>query len=120
MQLINLKIKHRITLLTFVAIVSFVISIIINNQTGKSNAQRLNGLQNQLYPALNLATVNQGLILQLDQTIQSAITTGEEDALDVANTMVLQISANLRQLVDLQPQETNVTRQLNKGRKPLL
>tara|TARA_R110001592_G_scaffold200393_1_gene449203 strand:+ start:541 stop:2157 length:1617 start_codon:yes stop_codon:yes gene_type:complete len=114
MQLINLKIKHRIALLTFVAIVSFVISIIINNQTGKSNAQRLNGLQNQLYPALNLATVNQGLILQLDQTIQSAITTGEEDALDVANTMVLQISANLRQLFDLQPQETNVTRQLNK------
>ncbi|MGI2036784.1 methyl-accepting chemotaxis protein [Shewanella frigidimarina] len=114
MQLINLKIKHRIALLTFVAIVSFVISIIINNQTGKSNAQRLNGLQNQLYPALNLATVNQGLILQLDQTIQSAITTGEEDALDVANTMVLQISTNLRQLVDLQPQETNVTRQLNK------
>ncbi|AZG72977.1 methyl-accepting chemotaxis protein [Shewanella livingstonensis] len=113
MQLINLKIRHRIALLTFVAIVSFVISIIINNQTGKNNAQRLNGLQNQLYPALNLATVNQGLILQLDQTIQSAITTGEEDALDVANTMVLQISTNLRQLVELLPEEASTARQLN-------
>jgi|TARA_R110002051_G_scaffold324074_3_gene419921 methyl-accepting chemotaxis protein len=39
MQLINLKIKHRIALLTFVAIVSFVISIIINNQTGKNTGQ---------------------------------------------------------------------------------
>ncbi|GGQ35909.1 hypothetical protein [Shewanella litoralis] len=75
MQLTNLKIRHRIALLTFVAIVSFVISLIINDQTGEDNAQRLNGLQNQLYPALNLATINQGLLLQLDQTIQSAITT---------------------------------------------
>ena len=114
MQLINLKIKHRIALLTFVAIVSFVISIIINNQTGKNNEQRLNGLQNQLYPALNLATINQGLILQLDQTIQSAITTGEEDALDVANNMVLQISANLRQLIDLLPDEAAVAQKMNR------
>ena len=73
MQLTHLKIRHRIALLTIVAIVSFVISLIINNQTGDQNAQRLNGIQNQLYPALNLATVNQGLLLQLDQTIQSAI-----------------------------------------------
>jgi len=114
MQLINLKIKHRITLLTFVAIVSFVISIIINNQTGKNNEQRLNGLQNQLYPALNLATINQGLILQLDQTIQSAITTGEEDALDVANNMVLQISTNLRQLIDLLPAEAAAAQKMNR------
>ena len=114
MQLINLKIKHRIALLTFVAIVSFVISIIINNQTGKNNEQRLNGLQNQLYPALNLATINQGLILQLDQTIQSAITTGEEDALDVANNMVLQISANLRQLIDLLPAEAAAAQKMNR------
>ncbi len=48
MLLTNLKIKHRITLLTVVAILSFVISLIINNQTGENNAQRLNGLQNQL------------------------------------------------------------------------
>ncbi|MBB1321697.1 MULTISPECIES: methyl-accepting chemotaxis protein [unclassified Shewanella] len=114
MQLINLKIKHRIALLTFVAIVSFVISIIINNQTGKNNEQRLNGLQNQLYPALNLATINQGLILQLDQTIQSAITTGEEDALDVANNMVLQISTNLRQLIDLLPAEAAAAQKMNR------
>jgi methyl-accepting chemotaxis protein len=111
MQLTNLKIRHRIALLTFVAIVSFVISLIINDQTGEDNAQRLNGLQNQLYPALNIATVNQGLLLQLDQTIQSAITTGEEDSLDVAATMVKQITDNLTELAILLPTEVNYVQQ---------
>jgi methyl-accepting chemotaxis protein len=112
MLLTNLKIKHRITLLTVVAILSFVISLIINNQTGENNAQRLNGLQNQLYPALNLATINQGLLLQLDQTIQSAITTGEEDSLDIAKTMVKQITNNLNELAILLPAEEINTQQL--------
>ena len=111
MQLTNLKIRHGIALLTFVAIVSFVISLIINDQTGEDNAQRLNGLQNQLYPALNIATVNQGLLLQLDQTIQSAITTGEEDSLDVAATMVKQITDNLTELAILLPTEVNYVQQ---------
>ncbi|WP_350431097.1 methyl-accepting chemotaxis protein [Shewanella sp. H8] len=111
MQLINFKIRHRIALLTLVAIVSFIISLIINHQTGEDNAQRLNGLQTQLYPALNFATINQGLLLQLDQTIQSAITTGEEDSLDVAKTMVKQITDNLNQLATLLPTEANNTQQ---------
>lgn len=111
MQLIHFKIKHRIALLTFVAIVSFVISLMINKQTGEENAQRLNGLQNQLYPALNFATINQGLLLQLDQTIQSAITTGEEDSLDIAKTMVKEITDNLKELAILLPNEANNTQQ---------
>ncbi|MGX9461466.1 methyl-accepting chemotaxis protein [Shewanella sp. A14] len=114
MQLTNFKIKHRITLLTFVAIISFVMSMMINNQTGKDNAQRLNKLQNQLYPALNIATLNQGLLLQLDQTIQSAITTGEEDGLDSANKMVAQISDNLNKLARLLPAEVNSSQQFIK------
>ncbi|WP_445773676.1 methyl-accepting chemotaxis protein [Shewanella sp.] len=111
MQLTHLKIRHRIALLTIVAIVSFVISLIINNQTGDQNAQRLNGIQNQLYPALNLATVNQGLLLQLDQTIQSAITTGEEDSLDIAAKMVKDITDNLTELSVLLPSELSHVQQ---------
>ncbi|MGI2225492.1 hypothetical protein [Shewanella frigidimarina] len=114
MQLTDIKIRHRIALLTSVAIVSFVISLIINDQTGKDNALRLNGLQNQLYPALNLVTINQGLLLQLDQTIQSAITTGEEDSLDIAEGMVKQITENLNELTVLLPSEANDAEQLNR------
>ncbi|MCL1045814.1 methyl-accepting chemotaxis protein [Shewanella electrodiphila] len=106
MQLNNIKIKHRIALLTVVAITSFIIALSINNQSVKQNAQRLNGLQTKLYPVLNLATINEGLLLQLEQNIQSAVTTGEEDSLETAANMVDQIIINLNNISNLLPAES--------------
>ncbi|MCL1068764.1 methyl-accepting chemotaxis protein [Shewanella olleyana] len=107
MKLNSLKIKHRIALLTVVAISSFVISLFINNQSVQQNAERLNGLQSQLYPVLNLATINKGLLLQLDQNIQSAVTTGEEDNLITADNMVKEINNNLNSVKYLMPSENS-------------
>lgn len=81
MKLNRIKIKHRIALLTLVAILSFICSLVINNNSVQENAERLNRVNSQLFPVLKLATVNEGLMIQLDQNIQSAVTTGEEDAL---------------------------------------
>ncbi|WP_076537477.1 methyl-accepting chemotaxis protein [Shewanella sp. UCD-KL21] len=106
MKLNSLKIKHRIALLTVVAIFSFVISILINNQSVQQNAQRLNDLQSQLYPALNLATINEGLLLQLEQNIQTAVTTGEEESLETAANMVKQVISNLDAIKSLLPAES--------------
>jgi methyl-accepting chemotaxis protein len=105
MKLTSLKIKHRIALLTLVAITSFVISIIINKQSGQQNAERLNGLQTQLYPVLELATQNEGLLLQLDQHIQTAVTTGEEDSLVTADETVVKINSNLNKVMEILPNQ---------------
>ncbi|WP_153916203.1 methyl-accepting chemotaxis protein [Shewanella sp. TC10] len=114
MKLNSLKIKHRIALLTVVAISSFVISLFINNQSVQQNAERLNGLQSQLYPVLNLATINKGLLLQLDQNIQSAVTTGEEDNLITADNMVKEINNNLNSVKSLMPSENNDASQMQR------
>ncbi|WP_244325761.1 methyl-accepting chemotaxis protein [Shewanella aestuarii] len=110
----NLKIKHRIALLTFVALISFAISLFINNQTTSNNAQRLTSLQLQLYPVLNLAIVNEGLVIQLDQLIQSTVTTGEEDNLVIVSKMVEQIKDNLSQISTLLPSESNTSQRLSR------
>ncbi|WP_394130045.1 methyl-accepting chemotaxis protein [Shewanella maritima] len=111
MKLTNLKIRHRIALLTLVAVLSFIIGASINFSTGSSNEERLNSIQDKLYPALNLATINDGLLIQLDQVIQSAVTTGEEESLDIAADMVNQISENLTNLGQLFPSERQDTEQ---------
>ena len=115
MKLNSLKIKHRIALLTVVAISSFVISLVINNQSVQQNAERLNGLQSQLYPVLNLATINKGLLLQLDQNIQSAVTTGEEDNLITAANMVKEINGNLNSVKSLMPSEASDANQMQRN-----
>ncbi|WP_354624722.1 methyl-accepting chemotaxis protein [Psychromonas sp. MME2] len=114
MKISNLKIKHRINMITFVALASFIISVIINNMTTANNAARLNALQNQLYPVLNLATINEGLLIQLDQIIQSTVTTGEEENLQTVKKMVDQISTNLDQIGQLLPEKTNTMQQVKK------
>jgi methyl-accepting chemotaxis protein len=110
----NLKIKHRIALLTFVALASFAISLFISHKTTSSNAERLISLQSQLYPALNLAIVNDGLLIQVEQIIQSAVTTGEEDNLAVVSKMVTQIKDNLSEINNLLPAESNANQRLSR------
>ncbi|QYK01878.1 methyl-accepting chemotaxis protein [Shewanella psychrotolerans] len=105
MKLNKLKIKHRIVLLTLVAISSFIVSLVINNQSVQDNAERLNYVNSQLFPVLKLATINDGLIIQLDQNIQSAVTTGEEDSLVTVDKMVEQIVKNLNDIGQLLPNE---------------
>ncbi|QBF84454.1 methyl-accepting chemotaxis protein [Shewanella maritima] len=112
MKLTNLKIRHRVALLTVAAIISFVIAAVINKSTSNSNEERLDLIQYKLYPALNLSTINDGLLLQLDQLIQSAVTTGEEESLDTAAQMVGQISDNLSSLSSLFPQQRQQTERL--------
>lgn len=112
MKLTSLKIKHRIALLTLVAISSFVISLIINKQSVQQNAERLNGLQTQLYPVLELATQNEGLLLQLDQQIQTAVTTGEEDSLMTADAIVVSINNNLNNMANLVPAQIHDINQI--------
>lgn len=107
MKLSSLKIKHRIAILTFVALASFIISIAINSVTTTSNTDRLSNLQNKLYPVLSLATVNEGLLIQLEQIIQSAVTTGEEENLQTVDAMVKTIIKNLDEIGQLLPSESS-------------
>ncbi|QYJ87602.1 methyl-accepting chemotaxis protein [Shewanella mesophila] len=107
MNLNMLKIKHRIVLLTLVAILSFIISLVINNNSVQDNAQRLNRVNEQLFPVMKLATVNEGLMIQLEQNIQSAVTTGEEDTLIIVDKMIKQIGDNLNNISQLLPEESN-------------
>lgn len=114
MKLNSLKIKHRIILLTFVAIISFILSLYINNQSVQENAQRLNNVNERLFPVLQLATINEGLMTQLEQTIQSAVTTGEEDSLVTVDKMVKQILVNLNKIGQTLPKEANQAREMGK------
>ncbi|MBR9727045.1 methyl-accepting chemotaxis protein [Shewanella intestini] len=117
MKLTNLKISHRITILTVVAIISFVIAAVVNKSTSNANEARLDLIQEQLYPALNLTTINDGLLLQLDQLIQTTVTTGDEESLDTVAQMVEQIAANLSTLSQLFPSQRsdndNLKKELN-------
>ncbi|MBB1270851.1 methyl-accepting chemotaxis protein [Shewanella sp. SR44-3] len=112
MKLTSLKIKHRIALLTLFAITSFVISLLINKQSVQQNAERLNGLQSQLYPVLELATQNEGLLLQLDQHIQTAVTTGEEDSLETVDAIVVNINNNLTKVAALASEQAQEISQI--------
>lgn len=117
MKLSSFKIKHRIILLTLVAIFSFVFSLVINNQSVQENAERLNHLNNKLFPALQLATINEGLVIQLEQTIQSAVTTGEEESLVTVEKMVEKITSNLNKISQDLSEETTHARDMEKNLK---
>ncbi|MDB2386845.1 methyl-accepting chemotaxis protein [Shewanella sp.] len=115
MKLNSLKIKHRITLLTLVSILSFILALFINERSVQENADRLNYVNNKLFPALQLATVNESLITQLEKTIESAITTGDEDALTTVDKMVNQTMMNLNRISQNLPEEAMKAAQMRQS-----
>ena len=98
-----LKISHKLALLVFVAIAAFVVSQAFSIITEQNNSERLAEVRNQLYPSLELSTINRGLLQLIENKINSAVTTGDDQQLEATAEQKNEITSNLRKISSLNP-----------------
>ncbi|WP_159084827.1 methyl-accepting chemotaxis protein [Dongshaea marina] len=106
-----MRISHKVGLLALTAIVGFLIYLSVNNWTLSDNEKRLTQIKNIYFPALEAATIAHGTIKQIDQSLQAAVTTAEEDAITAAKKQYKELQTQLDILQQLLPDEQ---RQLEK------
>ncbi|MBU2885571.1 methyl-accepting chemotaxis protein [Gilvimarinus agarilyticus] len=97
----GLKISHKLLLIVAIALLAFVISQGYSLFVERNNAERLAEVQDNLYPSLELTTINLGTLLSMEQNINSAVTTGDPDILEQAQEQRELISDNLYRLGQL-------------------
>lgn len=98
-----LKISHKLALLVVVAVAAFVVSQAFSIVTERNNSERLSEVRDQLYPSLELSTINRGLLQLIENQISSAVTTGDDQQLETTREQRDEISGNLRKISALNP-----------------
>lgn len=102
-MLSSLKISHKLALLVTVAIAAFVISQSFSITTERGNSERLREVRDQLYPSLELSTINRGLLQLIENQVSSAVTTGDDQQLAATREQRDEIASNLEKIAALNP-----------------
>ena len=99
----RLRISQKLALLVTTAILAFVITQIFAFFAQERNAERLQDVEQQLYPTLELTTENLGQLELMEAQINSAVTTGDEAQLEDTRAYYDEIRDNLDELGRLAP-----------------
>jgi len=99
----QLKIKHKIGILSAVVVVSFLIYLFANILVVKENKERLSQLSSIYYPVLEAATISNSKIAEITQAIETSVTIGDEDMLLSADEVYADLITQLDLINSIHP-----------------
>ncbi|WP_017222851.1 methyl-accepting chemotaxis protein [Moritella dasanensis] len=99
----QLKIKHKIGILSAVVVVGFLTYLFANILVVKENKERLSQLSAIYYPVLEAATISNSKISELTQAIETSVTIGDEDMLLSADAVYADLVTQLDFINSIHP-----------------
>ncbi|BEU04931.1 hypothetical protein OAG1_37310 [Agarivorans sp. OAG1] len=108
----RLKISHKVGILAAIAVVGFAIYLVNNMQVQQQSQFNIEQIRDQYFPALDTATVAQNTLYNVDQLLQTAVTTGEEESLDAADEQNQLLNDKLNELITILPSARQDVEQL--------
>ncbi|WP_427978202.1 methyl-accepting chemotaxis protein [Agarivorans sp.] len=108
----RLKISHKVSLLAAIAVVGFAIYLVNNMLVQRDSRYSIEQIRDQYFPALDTATGSQHALYNIDQLLQTAVTTGDEESLELADLQYQLLSDKLQQLQTLLPDAVAEVNQL--------
>jgi methyl-accepting chemotaxis protein len=110
--MLSLKISQKLMLLVAITLLAFVVSQGYAMLVERANSARLKDVDARLYPTLELTTINLGALLLMEQNINSAVTTGDDQSLAAAEQHYVEIRNNFKKLSEVSPQLKEQQRQI--------
>lgn len=83
----KLSIKYKILLIPAVGILGFAINLMINNNVNSDNAERLAQIKDVYFPVLESSDKSLVLLTRVTETLNSAVSTGEEEFVETADEL---------------------------------
>ena len=103
MKKIRSSILFKILTIPAVAVLSLLISLIINTGITESNRELLTDAETRQFPALQIAERNLVNLERIKETLSSAVTTGDEDALIAAKAIAASLNESLAKAKQIAP-----------------
>ena len=99
----KMPIATKILLIPGIATLSFVIYLFITIYTALNNGDILEKVQDVQFPALQLSASTLVEMQKVRDTLSSAVTTGDQDALDSANVLASEANSRLEKISAISP-----------------
>lgn len=99
----RINLFSRILIIPIVGAVSLIVSLGINTVTTQSNALLLNDAENVQFPLLQIAERNLVQLERIKESLQGAVTTGDEEMLDGAKNISSNLNRDLEKARSIAP-----------------
>jgi len=91
----KLSIKYKILLIPVVGIIGFAINLMINNNVNSENAESLGDIKDVYFPVLEQSDKSLVLLRRVAETLNSAVSTGEEEFVENADSLTAEFRSGL-------------------------
>ncbi|MET0357171.1 MAG: methyl-accepting chemotaxis protein [Cellvibrio sp.] len=112
--MLSLKISQKLMLLVGISVLAFIVTQVYSMIVEHHNGSRLKNVEQRLHPTLELTTENLGALLLMEQQINSSVTTGDEQALEIAEQHYKNIRENLNKISMLSEELKSQTNDIEK------
>ena len=99
----RLSIKYKILLIPVVGILGFALNLGINGKVNSENAERMSEIRDIYFPVLETADKMIVYLAEITDALNSAVSTGEEDAVDDADAKAGLLRVEFDEVVALYP-----------------
>lgn len=100
----GLSIKTKILLIPAIGTISFVIYLVLATFTASGNASLLENARNVQFPLLQTASKLTSDIEKVETAFNSAVTTGDDEQLDLAQKLRVQIESDILKMEQISPE----------------
>ena len=97
----NISIKAKIISLAGAAIIGFAVSLAVNTSINSANSERMQKVRDVYFPVVQRSDANLVKLNQIEELLNTAVATGEEEFIDSADALKVEIKDNLNEVVGL-------------------
>lgn len=97
----NFSIKTKIISLAAAAIIGFVVSLVINTDINSANSERIQKVRDVYFPVVQKSDANLVKLGQIKELLNNAVSTGEEEFIQNADTLKKEILENIETIIGL-------------------
>ncbi|OEE39660.1 methyl-accepting chemotaxis protein [Vibrio anguillarum] len=110
----KLKIKHKVGILSIIAIAGFAVFLFQQYQVQTQTQLSIEQIRDEYFPALSSVTNARNTIKNLDQALQTAVSTGDDELMDSAKNYLNLINEELNNLKRVSPQHAALVENLKR------
>jgi methyl-accepting chemotaxis protein len=97
----NISIKAKIIALAGAAIIGFIVSLVLTASINSENSERIQKVRDVYFPVVQKSDANLVKLHQIEELLNTAVSTGEEEFVQNANLLKKEILTNIEAIIVL-------------------
>ncbi len=99
----DLSIRHKLFLIAAFSCIGFIVFLALNYSVTNENSKRMDGVRDVYFPLLERTDANLVRLNQIKDTLSNAVSSGEEELLEITDKLATEMRQVLQEMTQLEP-----------------